>query len=105
MAQFDVSRNKDPRTCTRTPFLLDIQSEILEILTTRLVVPLRPVAPERKAAISRLHPVLPVLGRDYAAIVSEMAGMPRDVLGQYVSSVPGVRRAITAACDLLFVAF
>ncbi|MGH8711698.1 MAG: CcdB family protein, partial [Burkholderiales bacterium] len=40
MAQFDVYRNANPATRARIPYLLDVQSDLLEPLTTRVVVPL-----------------------------------------------------------------
>ena len=38
MAQFDVYRNTNPATRTRIPYLLDIQSDLLESISTRVVV-------------------------------------------------------------------
>ena len=40
MAQFDVYRNANPATRTRVPYLLDLQSDLLDPLGTRVVVPL-----------------------------------------------------------------
>ena len=40
MAQFDVYRNPNPATRARIPYLLDVQSDLLEPLATRVVVPL-----------------------------------------------------------------
>jgi len=40
MAQFDVYRNAHPATRARVPYLLDVQSDLLETLATRVVVPL-----------------------------------------------------------------
>lgn len=39
MAQFDIHLNDDTATCTRFPYLLDIQVDLLSDLPTRLVVP------------------------------------------------------------------
>ena len=40
MAQFSVHRNKNPRTRAEIPFLLDVQSDLLDHLDTRVVAPL-----------------------------------------------------------------
>lgn len=40
MAQFDVHANPNPSTQEEIPYLLDIQSDLLESLATRVVVPL-----------------------------------------------------------------
>ncbi|QKJ23232.1 CcdB family protein [Poseidonibacter lekithochrous] len=40
MAQFDVYKNGNPRTNKKVPYLIDVQSDILKHLNTRVVVPL-----------------------------------------------------------------
>ncbi|MDB6108189.1 MAG: CcdB protein, partial [Gammaproteobacteria bacterium] len=40
MAQFSVHRNKNPRTKAAFPFVVDVQSELLEPLNTRVVIPM-----------------------------------------------------------------
>jgi toxin CcdB len=40
MARFDVCRNPDPRSREAMPYLLGVQSDLLDVLTTRVVVPL-----------------------------------------------------------------
>ena len=60
MAQFDVYENTDVQSRKRTPYLLDIQSDILESLSTRVVVPLRAYTQDQDAVISKLHPVIQI---------------------------------------------
>jgi len=40
VAQFSVHENPDPRTKGDVPFLLDVQSNVLSVLASRVVVPL-----------------------------------------------------------------
>ena len=40
MAQFDVHRNSDAATREHSPYILDVQSNLLSHLATRVVVPL-----------------------------------------------------------------
>jgi toxin CcdB len=105
MAQFDVFFNKDPRSKRRTPYLLDIQSDLLASLATRLVVPLRPRADATAPTIERLHPIVAMEVTPYVAVVSEMAAIPRVALGGRFSSLAGHRKAILDACDLLLTGF
>ena len=37
MTQFTLHRNPNPRTHTDIPFLLDVQSDLLSVLATRVV--------------------------------------------------------------------
>jgi len=102
MAQFDVYRNPNPATRTRTPFLLDVQAPILEPLATRIVVPLcKPEAVGGKPA-EKLNPQLEVEGRKLVMVTQELAGIPRKALGEWAANLAGERGAIVAALDFAF---
>lgn len=102
MAQFDVYRNPNPATRTRTPFLLDVQAPILEPLATRVVVPLcKPDAVGGKPA-ERLNPQLEVEGRKLVMLTQELAGIPRKALGEWAANLAGERSEIIAALDFAF---
>ena len=100
MRQYDICRNGNPDSADRIPYLLIIQSDFLESLDTRLVVPLVP-ARDRPPAIPRLNPVFDVEGEACVALFTELAGVPRGVLGQPVSSAHARSHEITAALDFL----
>lgn len=102
MAQFDVYRNANPATRARIPYLLDIQSDLLDPLTTRVVVPLcKPEVLKGKLA-ERLNPVFEIEGRKMTMLTPELAGVSRKILGERISNLSGERRSIIAALDLLF---
>lgn len=100
MAQYDVHRNRDPRSAALIPFLLDVQSDLLETLATRVVVPLVDAGQFGPPA-QRLNPVFQVEGRAVVLSVAELAGVPKAVLGERVASLADRRSEITAAMDLL----
>jgi toxin CcdB len=102
MAQFDVYRNVNPATRARIPYLLDVQSDLLDPLATRVVVPLcRPEVLKGKLA-ERLNPVFEVEGRKMAMLTPELAGVSGRILGERIGSLSEERRSIVAALDLLF---
>jgi len=102
MAQFDVYRNANPATRTRVPYLLDVQSDLLEPLASRVVVPLcKPETVSCKPA-ERLNPEFEVEGRRLLLLTPELAGVHRKALGDRIGSLAGERRAIIGALDLLF---
>jgi toxin CcdB len=105
MAQFDIYKNKDPRTKERTPYLMDVQAALLSTLATRVVVPMRASAGSKKPAITRLHPTIRIGNLDYIAVVSEMAAIPTAALGAFVASAQNDRQQIVAATDLVFTGF
>ena len=60
MARFDVYENPGSHAAT-TPYLLDVQSDLLDGLDSRMVVPLRSLAHFPKVKLpTRLTPVLTV---------------------------------------------
>jgi toxin CcdB len=105
MAQFDIHENADPRSRERTPYLIDLQTEILSELATRVVAPVRPRAEHEHTIISRLHPIISVNGVEHVVAVSELAAIPVSLLGPPVASARSERTAITGATDLLLTGF
>lgn len=102
MAQFDVYRNANPATRARIPYLVDIQSDLLDPLATRVVVPLcKPEVLKGKLA-ERLNPVFEIEGRKMAMLTPELAGVSRKILGERIGNLSDERRSIIAALDLLF---
>ena len=99
MAQFDVFRNARSKTY---PFLLDVQAPLLSELATRVVVPLTPAARLRRKPLTRLNPIVPILGVDHVALFQELAAIPEKALRDPVASLAVRRGELVAALDLLF---
>ena len=100
MAQFDVYRNSNAATRARVPYLLDVQSDLLDLLATRIVVPLcKPEVLSGKPA-ERLNPVFEVEGRKLLMLTPELAGVSRKALGDRVTNLAAERAVIIAALDL-----
>src|SRR5689334_4836481 len=100
MAQFDVHRNPNPATRARIPYLLDVQSDLLSLLGTRIVVPLCGADALPGGPAERLNPTLQVEGRKLFLLTQELAGVPRKALGTRVANLASDRDAIVAAVDL-----
>lgn len=105
MAQFLVYRNRNPASQKRFPLLLDVQSDLLEPLASRVVVPLSPVSGANRAAMKTLTPVLRIEGKEYLALTPQLAGIALGELGASVADASGHREAIIAALDLLISGF
>lgn len=105
MAAYSVFRNPNPRTNATIPFLLDVQSEVLSMLGTRVVVPLYRVDATDVRAMSRLTPVVDFQGQPLVAMVPELAGIPRRELGAVAGDLLPSRGEILGAMDLLLTGF
>lgn len=102
MARFDIYRNANPATRSRIPYLLDVQSDLLDPLATRVVIPLcRPEVLKGKLA-ERLNPAFEVEGHRMALLTPELAGVSKKMLGERVGNLSNERGSIIAALDLLF---
>lgn len=76
MAQYDVYPTGNKGT-----LLLDVQTDLVEGLNTRVVVPLllASIGPQK---IKRLHPVFQIDGQDYMMATQLMSAVPKTQLGQ-----------------------
>lgn len=105
MAQFAVYRNKSARTKATFPFLVDVQSDLLEDLHTRVVIPLSKAAELTRKPVARLMPILPFDGESYVLVTPELAGMAREDLGPAVGTLAERCDTILAAMDFLLTGF
>jgi toxin CcdB len=101
MPQFAVYKNRNEATRGQFPLLLDVQSDLLEPLKTRVVVPLSPAATARARAMQSLTPNITVAGKEYVMVTPQLAGISVRELGTLVDAVPSERGKIIGAIDLL----
>lgn len=104
MAQFDVYQNNEPESNSAIPFLLDIQNELHETLTTRVVVPLVSIF-AAKEELRKLCPKFKIHGRDVLMSTPEAASYPLKDLGPKLLSLTDHRDEILAAIDFLLSGF
>lgn len=101
MAQFDVYLNPNAATRKAIPYLLDVQADLLDTLTTRVVAPLV-LAEEMGLAAKHLNPQFKVKGTAVVMSTAELAGVSNRSLGDKVVSLKNKRDEIIAALDLIF---
>ena len=104
MAQFDVHENMNKETASMIPFLLDVQTDMLDNLATRVVVPLMTEAAMGRP-VSHLNPKFEIENIIVFMSTAELAGIPKGNLGKKVASLKKWREEIIAALDFLFVGF
>jgi toxin CcdB len=100
MAQFDVYRNPNPDSVAAFPYVLDLQSDLLSSLATRVVAPLEPLSHE--PLMKRFNPVLSVEGREMVMATAELTSVDRGFLHERVGSLESHRYDIIAAIDILW---
>jgi toxin CcdB len=101
MSQFAVYLNKNLRSRWVFPMLVDVQSELLQDLETRVVIPLSKRRAFASFPLGVLMPTVELEDETYVLMTPELAGMSRAELGARIGSVASHCRAIAAALDLL----
>ena len=98
MARFDIFPNFDQG------YLLDIQTDLLSGLNTRICVPLMPpgVAPKPGP---RLNPTFQIDGRPYVMVTQFMASVAMADLRQPAGNLTREYDRIVAALDMIFLGF
>ncbi len=105
MPQFTVYQNKNAQTKKLIPYLLDVQTELLDDLQTRVVVPLTLADKSTAKQISRLTPLLHVDGESYLMLTPQLAGINKRELGKSVVDLSDSRNEIISAIDFLVTGF
>ena len=85
-------------------YCLDVQTDILSDLNTRMVVPLLPVADAPKPA-RRLNPIFEIRGERHMMATQYMASVPVTVLKLPVANLSDRLDEITNALDMIFHGF
>lgn len=99
MARYDVYRNEGG-----AGYLLDVQSDLLNGLNTRVVVPLIP-ADVSPSAAERLNPVFSFDDVEVVMATQFLAAVPQKELGGPLGSLERVGDEISTALDMLFLGF
>jgi len=96
MARYDVFLGPNDES-----LLLDVQTDLLEGMRTRVVVPLMERSAAPKAA-DRLNPQFAINGKQYVMVTQLLATVPASLLRQPVSNLSPEFAKISAALDFLF---
>jgi len=101
MAQFDVYENKNIKTRDEIPFLLDIQHNILEDSSTRVMIPLG----FQTQINNTINPSFSINETKVTLMTTFMATMTVEQLGQKVCSLKDNRDEIISSIDFLITGF
>ena len=99
MARFDVYR-----MATAKGFLLDVQTDLLNGLSTRVFVPLLPLTNAPLPA-QRLNPVFDIENLEVLMATQFLAAVPESELKEVVGNLEGFQNEISVALDMLFSGF
>ena len=105
MARFDACPNPGQHAKT-TRFLLGVQSDLLDGLDSRMVIPLRALVDFPKVNLpQRLIPLLTIAGVFFLLETPKMGAVSRSLVKSPVASMTDKQSQITYALDFLFQGF
>lgn len=99
MARFDVRRVRDSDVLA-----LELQTDLLDGLNTRLVAPLVPRS-DIGPFVERLNPAFEIEQTTYVMMTQHMAAVPVHELADTICNLSNHREAITSATGFLFQGF
>ena len=98
MAQYDVYANPSSSAADGIPYVVVIQSDLLDALATRLTMPLAVLDVATKVSTA-LCPVITVKGKRLHALAHYAAPLPAKVLRRPVDNVAAQASALVSAMD------
>jgi toxin CcdB len=107
MPQFAVYLNRNLRSSELFPLLVDVQSELLRDLETRVVIPLARAASFTHTSfpLRYVMPTVELDGKAYVLMTPQLTGLSRMSLGPTRGSLVAHGREISTATDMLLRGF
>ena len=99
MARYDLFSNIEAEG-----YLLDVQTDLLDHLKTRVVIPLLP-AETTPAPIKRLNPIFEIGGRKYVLATQLLSAVPVQELTNRQHNLSKHHDQVVGALDMLFQGF
>jgi len=99
MAQFDVFKNPSSTTCKHYPYLVDIQSQYLEELATRIVIPLGKASLFKNTAMKGLTPEVFFNDEKLLLLTPQISSISKKQLKESVGSISHLRTELANALD------
>lgn len=100
MAQFDVYANPSESAAHGIPYVVVVQSDLLDALATRMTIPLATVEFANKSP-DKLCPIVIVNGQHLRALAHYTAPLPTRSLRQIVGNVAAHASDLAAAMDVV----
>jgi toxin CcdB len=105
MGRFDIFANPG-RSRGKVPYLVDVQSNVISGLATRIVIPLRPLAEFASMSLpADLFPVIIINGEDYVLDTPQLGAIPVSELKVWIASASVQQFEIQTALDRVFGAY
>ncbi len=101
MSQFSLYKNENKNTKKTYPYFVNVQSDLLNELNSRVVIPLSPLKTLNNRNAKKLCPVIEVGGERLVLLTHQLTSVPKSILKKEEISIEEYRYEILSAIDLL----
>lgn len=101
MSQYSLYKNENKSSKQTYPYFVDVQSDLLDSLNSRIVIPLTASKKTNNKTAKGLCPVLEIDGKDYVLLTHQMTSVPVSLLKDELLIIDNYRYEILGAIDLL----
>ena len=105
MAQYSIYQNRNENTKKIYPYLIDVQTALLDSLETKLVIPLSLKKNFENKLIKNLNPIMIINGKEYILLTQQLAAIPNQFIGEVITNISVNKQEILASIDFLITGF
>ena len=101
MNQFILYKNENKRSKKAYPYFVNVQSDLLDDLNSRIVIPLSTSETLNNLNAKKLCPILEINEMKFILLTHQITSVPNSTLRVQVTSLEHYRYEILSAIDLL----
>jgi len=101
MSQYSLYKNENKSSKKTYPFFVDVQSDLLDSLNSRVVIPLSLNKETNNTNAKKLCPIFDIEGKKYILLTHQMTSVPCSLLKKSFGSLENNRYEILGAMDIL----
>ncbi len=101
MSQYTLYKNENKSTKKTYPYFVNVQSDLLDDLNSRIVIPLSPLKILNENNVKKLCPVIKVEEKSFVLLTHQLTSVPKSILKKESISLENYRYEILGAIDLL----
>ncbi len=101
MSQYTLYKNEKKSTKKTYPYFVNVQSDLLDELNSRIVIPLSPLKILNDKNAKKLCPIIKIEDKSFVLLTHQLTSVPKPILKKESISLESHRYEILAAIDLL----
>ena len=103
MSQFDIYANPNKKSRIAYPFIIDMQNNLVDDLSTRIVAPLALYSKFKDQELKKLTPRVSYKEQELLILIPQITSMPAILLKEPVGSLSHLRDEIIGALDFAII--